>query len=86
MQSVDDLVARGVRRHPDDDPAEVCKFLEAGDVLGELDTVGSVVVPVVLGGDLQVLPAHIEVVDLATAPYRDLSRRLGKPGAADEQA
>ena len=80
-----DFLARGSRRNPDDDPAQCGEFLETLDVLGELAAVGAVVVTVVLDGDLEVLPAHIQEVGPAASPHPNLSLRLGKARLDDEQ-
>jgi hypothetical protein len=80
------ISSRGVPdAHPDDDPAQCGEFLETLDVLGELAAVGAVVVTVVLDGDLEVLPAHIQEVGPAASPHPNLSLRLGKARLDDEQ-
>ncbi len=80
-----DFLARGSRRNPDDDPAQCGEFLKTLDVLGELAAVGAVLVTVVLDGDLEVFPAHIQEVCPAASPHPNLSLRLGKARLDNEQ-
>ena len=62
MQSGQNLGPRGTRRDADDRPSEISQLLETGDIPGELDAVGAVMIAVVFKGNQQGLPPHIEVI------------------------
>ena len=72
--------------HSDDDPAQPVQRLTAANVLRVLPAVEAVLFAVVLDGDHELLPSHVEVVHLrpAASHHRDLGRRRWQARADQE--
>jgi hypothetical protein len=75
--------------HTDDDPAEPCQRLTAADVLCVLPALEAMLLAVILDGDHEVLPSHVEVVQRGSpfsGQYGNLGRGPRQPRADQQQS
>ena len=77
-----DLLRRVLGGNPDHDPAAALKHLQAANVIGVLGPQRAVVIPVVLDGDFEFFPSHVEVRDRLAEIVVKIPSLAERPGDA----